>query len=269
MASEGPNNPATSSDDASIGTIAWAGVGNIFTSNNVYATVTLGAGEISHYLLAKSFGFSTVTGTINGFQVDIEANTAGDNFDYRVRLWLSTSGFVGDNKSTGAGLPIIDAYTTYGGAADNWNSGIGAGEVSQIGVGYAVTANIGGTASVDHVRMTITFTAFSAANTPIMQQPVEHILFRRQDVVAYKWIGRRWFEEKTEFVGWTERGPQFRETRYAGIHSNRSLNNGHAQVQHHWKRYQYCRHDAIGIHRNRSRAAGTVRPVDFIGDNAG
>ena len=50
-ASSGPNNPATAADDSLVGSITWSNTGNVFTSNDVYATAGLDDNQISHYVL--------------------------------------------------------------------------------------------------------------------------------------------------------------------------------------------------------------------------
>jgi hypothetical protein len=70
-AQTGPNSPASGTNDASTGTIAWTNPGNILSANSVYATVA-SAGN-TNYLVAKNFGFAIGgPANIDGIQLEIK-----------------------------------------------------------------------------------------------------------------------------------------------------------------------------------------------------
>ena len=65
--------PTTAANNASVGTVAWTNPGNIYTSDNVYATAALGNNIVSNYLVASGFNFAIPAGsTINGIAVSVE-----------------------------------------------------------------------------------------------------------------------------------------------------------------------------------------------------
>lgn len=75
-AQTGPNNPASGTNSATTGTIAWTNPANILSSNNSYATVS--ATGNTNYLFAKNFGFA-ISGpaNIDGIQLEIEKSETG------------------------------------------------------------------------------------------------------------------------------------------------------------------------------------------------
>lgn len=165
MASEGPNSPGTTGNDATVGTVDWTNPGNITTSNNSYASV--GGNNTSKYLTATNFGFSAVTGAVDGILGEVEQSKVNGGIENAVRLIIGGS-ITGSNKSTGATLPDVDTYVSYGGAADLWGTTPTPANItaSTFGMGFSTTG--GGAAAnrqVDHIRMTVYYTA-AAATTP-------------------------------------------------------------------------------------------------------
>lgn len=166
-ATSGPRNGGTFADDGSIGTKTWASTGNAITSNNSYATVALNDFEISHYLKATNFGFSIPAGsTINGITVEVEKKAANPNRvkDYQVRI--VKGGTIGPtDRADGSFWGNSDSYTTYGGASDLWGETWTANDINNNGFGLAFSAQKtvtnGGnvTTSIDHIRITVTYTA--------------------------------------------------------------------------------------------------------------
>ena len=165
MATSGPNNPGTTGDDASIGTVAWASTANIASSNNVYATASLDAAT-SHYITATNFGFAIPTGaTINGVTAEVERSYSGAGTTMRdesVKL-IKGGTIQGTDKSGFVGFGFGDSYQSFGGAADLWGLTLTPGDVnaSNFGVAYAGREMSGGgarTLQCDHMRITITYT---------------------------------------------------------------------------------------------------------------
>jgi hypothetical protein len=170
MPTAGPNNPGTLADDASVGTVAWTNPGNAASSNNTYATVTASSATVlSHWLKATNFGFSIPAGsTVTNVKVEVERNYSGDAQAIDNGIKLVKGGVVsGNDKKNGPGVtwPGSDAYASYDFATDGtgWNVALTDGDVnaSDFGVVFSasVTSALGpSTGSVDHIRITLTYT---------------------------------------------------------------------------------------------------------------
>lgn len=164
MPSQGPNSGGTFADDATVGSVAWSDPELAATSDTNVATATSGGLFTTHYLLATNFGFSIPAGaTIDGIVVGVErkeGSTFEDITDSSIRLYKGS--FVGDNKATGTEWPTALTYADYGGAADTWSAGLTAADVnaSTFGVGISAVCSVafGGTASIDHIRITVYYT---------------------------------------------------------------------------------------------------------------
>jgi hypothetical protein len=164
--SSGPNSTSTVADDSSVGTVSWSNPARAISSNNSYATAVLNDNVISHYIKATNFGFSIPSGaTINGITVEVEkkAQTASRLQDYRVRI--IKGGVIGaTDKSNTNWWGTSDTYITYGGSSDLWGEAWTASDINNANFGLALSAykntTTGGnvTASIDHVRITITYT---------------------------------------------------------------------------------------------------------------
>jgi hypothetical protein len=167
----GPNSPSTIVNNDDIGTIAWTNPGNAATSDNVRATAsfTSGTNLISNYLVATGFGFSIPSGAvIDGITVEVEkSRTAGggpDIFDNTVRI--VKGGIIGtSDRSSATAWPIVtsEAYTAYGGTSDLWGSSWTPSDINSSDFGFAIsakkTATGTRTANIDHIRITVTYTA--------------------------------------------------------------------------------------------------------------
>lgn len=165
-ASSGPKNPSTGADDSSAGTIAWISTGNIFSSDNSYATVTMAtSGNISHYLKATNFGFSIPSGaTINGITVEIERKAGNGNKFRDNAVRIIKGGIISaTDRSSGTSYPTSDTYATYGSTADLWGESWTYSDInsSSFGIALSSTRYASGGADnvdVDHFRITITYT---------------------------------------------------------------------------------------------------------------
>ncbi len=169
----GPNSPDVGADDSSIGTITWSNPGNVISSNNGYATASLDDNIISHYLKATDFDFSIPSNAvINGITVDIEKDvgSASRVKDYQVRI--IKGGTVGStNRSNTNFWSTTEAYVTYGSSSDLWGESWTYSDINNLNFGVAISAQktvtAGGAviASVDHIRITITYTVDSTPPT--------------------------------------------------------------------------------------------------------
>lgn len=168
LPTDGPRNASSVTDDARIGTVPWNQSAQAAISDNAYALALLGSGESTHYLYASHFGFSIPRGaTIIGIEVSVErksssnANTVEDS---AVRIVRADGSLGATDKSLPTNWGTSDAYRTYGSSNDLWNeSSWSADAVNNPDFGLAFAARASGgtgarTASVDHIRITVTYT---------------------------------------------------------------------------------------------------------------
>jgi hypothetical protein len=94
MATQGPNSPATVTNEDNSGNPAWSNPSNAVSDNASRASVVLGDGQYSDYLTAVNFGFSIPTGaTIDSIwpEVDIQTVEGGSGGIY-ARLFKTAIG---------------------------------------------------------------------------------------------------------------------------------------------------------------------------------
>lgn len=175
MASQGPLSTGTGANDASYGTYAWSNPGNIVSSDNTYASTGTGHSSAdSNYLKATNFGFSIPAGsTIDGIVVEVEKYntnlTGGGTFDIRARI-VKADGTIGTTDKSDPnpwpGVADPNTYVSYGGATDKWGETWTVADINDTDFGFALSAqpqNGSTDARVDHVRMTVYYTASSGA----------------------------------------------------------------------------------------------------------
>ena len=168
-------NPASGTDNNSVGTVTWTSPGNILSSDNNYANALLSTSTTtSHYLLAKGFGFSIPSGaTIDGITVSIEKSASHTNSitDFHVRLTKDGSGSIGNDKADNATKwGTTDATVNYGSASDLWGTTWSVSEINSanFGVLFAVQRSSGNPnpdALVDHIAVSVTYTPDTTAPT--------------------------------------------------------------------------------------------------------
>lgn len=174
MATDGPNDPATGAG------ANWANRSNGFASDNTYATdsVSGGPNQATGNLDYTNFSHST-SGTVDGVTIaveaqhDVDATFGGVDWDL-VQLIIGGSP-TGDDKATG-GVGTSDATDTFGGAADDWTTGITSAQAnaSNYGVRLRLISSGGSdagfayTAKVDHVTSTMDYTAAGGSTVASM-----------------------------------------------------------------------------------------------------
>ncbi len=189
MSVEGWNSPSTAADDSAVGTITWSNPNNIKTSNDVDASAALGAGTpiTSHYVKGTNFGF-TLTGTVDGVEVDIERAAAiGGIWDRWVQL-AKTGTVQGANKADQSTVwTNSDSTISYGGVADLWSLSLSDSDVQNSGFGAAIAVQQKDgqqfrTAYVDHIQIRITYTPGAAGGSLPPVSPIRpalrHLLSR-------------------------------------------------------------------------------------------
>lgn len=143
----------------------WANIGNIFTSNNAYATVSGFEGE-SQWLVASGFGFSIpTTATVTKIAVFIERK--GSNiFDSRLRLFPEKEKSEGETINVdGPVWPASDTVREYIGTLGsfpNWEApGVTATKVNGANFGVGLKVIVGPefaamySGSVDLIQMKV------------------------------------------------------------------------------------------------------------------
>ena len=172
----GSLSPGTLANDASIGFTAWSNPGNAAVSDDVYATVTVITAGDSNYLAATNFGFAIpADATINGIVAEVQkkGTSVSDNvIDLAVRI--IKGGAIGStDKASATAWPDSEAYSQYGSTSDLWGETWAYSDINGSTFGVAIaaqTASLGGeTASVDHIRITVYYTAAAAQSVvPVM-----------------------------------------------------------------------------------------------------
>jgi len=127
----GPNNPATTANNAAIGTNNWTNPGNSAATDNAYGTVTTRG--FTRYLSATNFNFSIpLTSTINGIQVEVERSTP-----------TVTAVTLGDAWSTGLTKTITAGTDRCLVVIASTENGDGATDVTALTYGGQAMTNVG------------------------------------------------------------------------------------------------------------------------------
>lgn len=171
MASE-THTPATVSDNAAVGSVAWTCAnGDLDDNDGIESSVSLGSGTQSHYLQAIGCGFAIPSdATIDGILVSVlrrVANGSGGSYpavrDTVVKLTHGGS-VVGTNQAdTGTDWPASELEADYGGMADTWGAGLAVSQLNHSSFGVVISSSATGgvspdTAYVDRVVITVYYT---------------------------------------------------------------------------------------------------------------
>lgn len=185
MTTQGPLYAATIADDAGTGTGSWTNPTNAGAVDSSYATANMSPSQTSHYLKFTNFGFTIPAGaTITNILVEIirKANISSNTLDAAVRQvkagTIGTVDFL--NVSYWA---TSDETVTYSGLFEgSWTYS----DINDSGFGWAlscVNGASGATASVDAIRITVTYSTVSAVLTGTAIES-ETNKFRESHVVA-------------------------------------------------------------------------------------
>jgi len=144
--SAGPNNPSSSSNNTTIGTVNLSNTGNVYVSDNSRASGTaLVLGNKTHYLVSSGYGFSLPSyAVICGITVDIEKRATGllqDVEDYSVRI-VKGSTVMGDDKAQPGTWGFSDAYVSYGGPSDLWGVSWTHADINSSNFGVEISADL-------------------------------------------------------------------------------------------------------------------------------
>lgn len=163
MSSQGPFNPTIGSSIENGGD-DWSDGGNIFASDDSYATVALSS-TTSDYLYAGGFNDLDIssTATVDGIQFDVERQRDGTSADIEDAEFFATKdglATAGTDQSAGATWPDNDTYATFGGDGNLFGTTWTPAEINDPDFGCFLSCLSAGseTAKVDHVRCTVYFT---------------------------------------------------------------------------------------------------------------
>ena len=150
------------------GDVAWTSASNITADDLSYAQVSLGAGQVSDWLIADNFGFAIPSGaTIDGVVVSVKRYGMGTVVDSSVRI-SDPVGPTGDDKADFASWPGMVETTDYGGPTDDWSAGLSWSDVNNSGFGLHLKATsvAGATALVGYVEITVHYSGGAADDFP-------------------------------------------------------------------------------------------------------
>lgn len=171
MASVGPSYPATVADLANGD--GWTNPNNVKVSDGTFAvgSSTSGGLSLTGTLKNTAFGFSIPSGaTINGISVEVNVKSSGASTvqDDLVRLYKAGT-LVGSNLGPNTTISTSSSTITYGGSANLWGTTWSYTDINDsgfgVGIGYTQTSFLGAQASVDFVRITITYTPLATDPT--------------------------------------------------------------------------------------------------------
>lgn len=166
----GPNNPATTANDTSVGTVAWSSPANAVSSDDLSASASISS-STSNYLNATNFGFSIPSGsTINGIKAEVERSGSATTALIDNSVKIIKGGLISGNEMASAtSWPTADAYAAYGDSNNLWGLTWAVSDVNSSNFGLAVSARdpegiIGATANIDHIRITVYYTSSSGGD---------------------------------------------------------------------------------------------------------
>ena len=156
MASSGPNSPGTMADVDYLGSDDWVNVNNATASDNVYATFT-DNGIVAEFERKAN----SAAGGGSGARIN----------DQEVKL-VKAGTIQTTNKSAGAMWSTTEAYVSFGGVADLWSGTWTPSDINNSGFGAVIRvagnrSDGSETASVDHIRITVYYTAAAGGTTNV------------------------------------------------------------------------------------------------------
>jgi hypothetical protein len=165
-ATEGANSPSTNDS-------GWANSGNAHSQSDTYAD-----GDFTQEVQYTNFGFSSVSGTVDGILIETDAYRDFESGKYHA-LGINplNLGTCTEEKGATLGDSDTDTYQTFGGAADTFScTSVTAAGVTSSSFGTSVFGRknggsnpAAGTYHLDHVRITIYYTpAGSSTSNPLL-----------------------------------------------------------------------------------------------------
>lgn len=174
MADTGWHSPGTMANDPASGTKPWLNPDDAKVSNNIWVDSLGGVGGgSSNYLVATNFGFAVPLGaTIDGIEVEFErkANVADSVSDFKIYIVKADGTYGAENKAAGGFWSIVEAYFSYGGAADLWSEAWNPADINHANFGVVLAslmAASGKRSYVDHVRIKVYYTEAAGTNMKV------------------------------------------------------------------------------------------------------
>lgn len=163
MASEGPNNPASATEDSSVGTISWTNPTNVYTENATVASASMLLSGVTRYLKVTNFGFAIPgPATIDGIVVEAKVRTNFGSIQENSVLLYKNNVLTSTDKSRATNWPTTLTYVTFGSSSDLWGTTWTPSDINSADFGFALSAKeVGGSTpsiEVDHVRITVYYT---------------------------------------------------------------------------------------------------------------
>jgi hypothetical protein len=173
--------PGTITNDASVLGPAWANPGNVASSDDSYATISIFEGsEPTQRIKATNFGFGIPEdATITGIVVEVErkadknkeGNVAGDLDAILIKAGvLQTDETGADDKADLISFwPTTDTIKSYGSSTDLWGNTWTPADINDKGFGFALRAYLQAntskrTASVDYIGINVYYTEAADEN---------------------------------------------------------------------------------------------------------
>jgi len=157
--------PGSCANSAGIGSVAWSIASNALTSNNSYADASING--TTNYLKCTGYGFAIpTTATILGVAVNVERHSSSTSKSTDGAMRLVKAGTIGSiDRSTTTTYTTGDVSQTHGGSTDLWGVVWTPADINNtnFGAAFAAKTTKTRTISVDHMPITVTYSAPAAA----------------------------------------------------------------------------------------------------------
>lgn len=157
--------PATLEESSEVTHASWSNLANLSAEDDVYATVALNPTQFAKWIRGSNYGIGShvpAGATINGIEFRFSGKTSASTIDV-ADVWLidpDTGLQAGDDKGAGT-LTTTEAFLTFGGAADTWNSGLTRDKLASVSFKVHVHLAVSGamlTVSLDSFQIRIHYT---------------------------------------------------------------------------------------------------------------
>ncbi|MDP2401590.1 MAG: hypothetical protein Q8M66_06385, partial [Actinomycetota bacterium] len=168
-------NPGSCSNATGIGTVAWtpSPTTNVNASDNAYATAQVKG--TTNYLKCTGYGFTIpASATILGVVVNVERKSSSTSRTTDGAMRLVKAGVIGTaDRATATTYSTTDAVEAHGSSVDLWGTTWTPADINSatFGAAFAAKSTKTRTISVDHMPISVTYTA--AADAPHHIQ-IEH-----------------------------------------------------------------------------------------------
>ncbi len=161
----------------------WTNSNNARTNDGTYATNSIAVNSSGATLVVSGFGFNIPsTAYIKGVDVEIErkAGSSSSLYDEDVFLRKSTGSVGTDHKNSSSYWSTSDSLREYGGSTDLWGTTWTPAEINSSSFGVALRAtndnnSVSVTASVDFIRITVTYTGDTTEGVGTAAQGVKKV----------------------------------------------------------------------------------------------